>query len=257
MLRSERLNNIELLILDRPEAGNSINAELTTALLRKLELLKLDKNLHALIITGAGEKFFCTGGDIKQYQAIKDKKSLNNHFDRTRLIMDTLEELECPVISAINGYALGGGAELILCTDYRLAVKGAKIGWPQARLGIIPAWNGIDRLVRDCGTRVASNLMFTGRQIEAEQAKILGLIDEVIGDNNIIDAALSYAKSLEGSAPLALKATKRIIKSCSRMTNENIRKLQYDIFPDLWFSADHKEAERAFAEKRKPKFSGR
>ena len=107
MLRSERLNNIELLILDRPNAGNSISSELTTALLEKLERLKSDNDLHALIITGAGDKFFCTGGDIKQYQLIKDKKGLNDHFDRTRLVMDTLEELECPVISAINGYALG------------------------------------------------------------------------------------------------------------------------------------------------------
>ena len=257
MLRSERLKNIELLILDRPDAGNSISAELTTALLEKLERLKSDNNLHALIITGAGDKFFCTGGDIKQYRSIKDKKSLNDHFNRTRLVMDTLEELECPVISAINGYALGGGAELVLCTDYRLAIQGAKIGWPQARLGIIPAWNGIDRLVRDCGPRVASNLMFTGKQIEAAEAKVLGLIDQVIDNNNIVDAALSYAKSLEGSAPLALKATKRIIKSCSKMTTEDVRKLQYDIFPDLWFSADHKEAEKAFSEKRKPIFSGR
>ena len=110
MLRSERLKNIELLILDRPDAGNSISSELTTALLEKLDRLKSDTNLHALIITGAGDKFFCTGGDIKQYQLINDKKSLNDHFDRTRLVMDTLEELECPVISAINGYALGGGA---------------------------------------------------------------------------------------------------------------------------------------------------
>ena len=257
MLRTERLENIELFILDRPEAGNSISAELTTALLEKLEALKSDNNLHALIITGAGKKFFCTGGDIKQYQSIKDKESLNSHFNRTRLIMDTLEELECPVISAINGYALGGGAELILCTDYRVAVKSAKIGWPQARLGIIPAWNGIDRLVRDCGPRVASNLMFTGKQIDAEEAKTLGLVDEVINDNDVVDAALSYAGLLAESSPLALKATKRIIKSCSKMKSEEVRKLQYEIFPGLWFSADHKEAEKAFTEKRKPLFSGR
>jgi len=257
MLRTERLENIELFILDRPEAGNSISAELTTALLEKLEALKSDNNLHALIITGAGDKFFCTGGDIKQYRSIKDKESLNRHFNRTRLIMDTLEQLECPVISAINGYALGGGAELILCTDYRVAIKGAKIGWPQARLGIIPAWNGIDRLVRDCGPRVASNLMLTGKQIDAEKAKTLGLIDEVINDNDVVDAALSYAGLLAESSPLALKATKRIIKSCSKMKSEEVRKLQYDIFPDLWFSADHKEAEKAFTEKRKPLFTGR
>ena len=83
--------------------------------------------------------------------------------------MDTLEGLECPVIGAINGYALGGGAELLLCTDYRMSVKTAEIGWPQARLGIIPAWNGIDRLVRDCGPRVASKLMLSGKRIDARR----------------------------------------------------------------------------------------
>ena len=99
--------------------------------------------------------------------------------------------------------------------------------------------------------------MLTGKQIDAEEAKTLGLIDEVINDNDVVDAALSYAGLLAESSPLALKATKRIIKSCSKMKSEEVRKLQYDIFPDLWFSADHKEAEKAFTEKRKPLFTGR
>ena len=257
MLRTERIDNIELLVLDRPNAGNSIGTGLTTALLERLTLLKTDSQLHAVIITGAGDKFFCTGGDIKEYQTIKDKESLNAHFDRTRLIMDTLEGLECPVISAINGYALGGGAELLLCTDYRISVKTAEIGWPQARLGIIPAWNGIDRLVRDCGPRVASKLMLSGKRIDAKEAKRLGIIDEVIEKENIVDAAFSYARTLKDSAPLALRATKKIIKACSAKPPQEVRKLQYNIFPDLWFSDDHKEAEKAFMEKRKPIFTGK
>ena len=146
---------------------------------------------------------------------------------------------------------------MLLCTDYRMSVKTAEIGWPQATLGIIPAWNGIDRLARDCGPRVASNLMLSGKRIDAEEAKRLGIIDEVIEKENIVDAALSYAITLKDSAPLALRATKKIIKACSAKPPQEVRQLQYNIFPDLWFSEDHKEAEKAFMEKRKPIFTGR
>ena len=180
MLKSNRVQEIEILTLDREFAGNSINSKLTTELLEKLQKLKLDDSLRALIITGAGNKFFCSGGDIKEYQLIKDKKSLEYNFSRTREVMDSIENLPIPVIAAINGYALGGGAELMLCCDYRIACEGSQIGWPQTRLGIIPAWNGIDRLVRDCGPRVASRLLMTGLTVTAQEALDVGIIDEIV-----------------------------------------------------------------------------
>ncbi len=256
MLNAERLDNIEILTINRPQAGNSISSDLTTEFLYNLERLHKEKNLHALIITGIGEKFFCTGGDIKEYRGIKDTKSLNHYFDRTRQALDMIESLQFPVISAINGYALGGGAELILCTDYRIAETNAEIGWPQSQLGIIPAWNGIDRLVRDCGVRIASNLLMTGKRITAKEAQELQIIDMVVEDQKSVETAISYAKELKKSAPKALKATKQIIASVAKDSWQTARQKQHSLFPDLWFSEDHKEAELAFAEKRQPKFKG-
>ena len=257
MLNIERIGDIEVLTINRPQAGNSINSDLTSALIENLERLHQDNNLHALIIRGSGKKFFCTGGDIKEYREIKSSETLNYHFDRTRKAMDLIETLKCPVISAINGYALGGGAELILCTDYRIAEDHSEIGWPQSQLGIIPAWNGIDRLVRDCGPRIASNLLMTGKRISAEAAEKLGIVDIVVKTNTSMEFALEYAVTLKKSAPKAIKATKEMIAATAKYSYDEVRQQQHAIFPDLWFSKDHKEAEAAFAEKRSPIFKNK
>lgn len=255
MLRCERREDVAILTIDRPEAGNSISSGVTDRLLAELERLSQDETLHCVVITGAGDRFFCTGGDVKEYRAIETEADLNARFDRTRRAMDMLEALPCPVIAAINGYALGGGGEIILCCDYRIAEDHARIGWPQVRLGIIPAWNGIDRLVRDCGPRIASRMMLTGTQVSAAEACNLGIVDQVVPRGNALEAALTWAGELRAGAPLALRATKRVIRATSEL--EQVRALQREMFPGLWFSHDHKEAEAAFAERRPPEFSGR
>ena len=257
ILQRKRHGGVEILTLNRQKAGNSISSGLTTELLETLEDISKDGTLNAVIITGAGCKFFCTGGDVKEYRQIKTTESLNTHFDRTRHAMDMLEALPCPVIAAVNGYALGGGGEIMLCCDYRIAEEHAQIGWPQSRLGIIPAWNGIDRLVRDCGARTASRLLMTGERISATRALDLGILDQVVPAGTVLQAALGHARVLEEAAPMALRATKRVIKATGTMKPETVRKLQRDLFPGLWFSADHKEAEAAFTEKRPPVFKGK
>ena len=255
MLRSDRADDVAVLTLDRPGAGNSISSGLTDLLLEELERLAGDGSVHAVVITGAGERFFCTGGDVKEYRSIATEDELNARFDRTRRAMDMLEGLHCPVIAAVNGYALGGGGEIILCCDYRIAEEHARIGWPQVRLGIIPAWNGIDRLVRDCGPRVASRMMLTGAQVTAAEARDLAIIDQVVPRGTALRAALAWADELRAGAPLALRATKRVIRATDGF--ERVRELQRRILPALWFSEDHKEAEAAFAERRTPGFTGR
>jgi len=171
--------------------------------------------------------------------------------------MDLIEALPVPVIAAVNGYALGGGGEIMLCCDHRIADERAQIAWPQSRLGIIPAWNGIDRLVRDCGPRVASRLMMTGVRIDASEALKLGIIDHVAPAGTALERALAHSELLEAVAPMALRATKQVIKATGTMTPQEVRDLQRGVFADLWFSQDHKEAEAAFAEKRAPIFTGR
>jgi enoyl-CoA hydratase/carnithine racemase len=257
MLRTERRGGVEILTIDRQQAGNSISSDLTTALLETLERLAGDAKLHSVVITGGGDKFFCTGGDVKEYRTIENAEALNSHFERTRRAMDLIEALPVPVIAAVNGYALGGGGEIMLCCDHRIADERAQIAWPQSRLGIIPAWNGIDRLVRDCGPRVASRLMMTGVRIDASEALKLGIIDHVAPAGTALERALAHSELLEAVAPMALRATKQVIKATGTMTPQEVRDLQRGVFADLWFSQDHKEAEAAFAEKRAPIFTGR
>ena len=256
MLKCQRRDRVEILTIDRQDAGNSISSGLTTELLAALERLAGDSALHAVIITGAGDKFFCTGGDVKEYRTIETPVALNAHFDRTRRAMDLIEALPVPVIAAVNGYALGGGGEILLCCDHRIADERAQIGWPQSRLGIIPAWNGIDRLVRDCGPRVASRLMTTGVRISATEALDLGIVDQLAGPGQALEDALAHADLLRAAAPLALRFTKQVIKATGTRSPRAVRDLQRQGFADLWFSADHKEAEAAFAEKRAPVFKG-
>jgi enoyl-CoA hydratase/carnithine racemase len=257
MLERERRGGVEILTINRQDAGNSISSGLTTELLAALEELPDDGSLHAVIITGAGDKFFCTGGDVKEYRTIETTEALNSHFDRTRRAMDLIEALPVPVIAAVNGYALGGGGEILLCCDHRIADERAQIGWPQSRLGIIPAWNGIDRLVRDCGPRVASRLMTTGVRISAQQALEHGIVDQIAKPGASLDDALAHAAILEAAAPMALRFTKQVIKATGSQSPEAVRELQREGFATLWFSDDHKEAEAAFAEKRAPVFKGR
>jgi enoyl-CoA hydratase/carnithine racemase len=257
MLKCERRGGVEVLTIDRQDAGNSISSGLTTDLLSALERLAGDDALHGVIITGAGDRFFCTGGDVNEYRTIETTDALNAHFDRTRRAMDLIEALPVPVIAAVNGYAIGGGGEILLCCDHRIADERAQIGWPQARLGIIPAWNGIDRLVRDCGPRVASRLMTTGVRIAAREALDVGIVDQIAKPGESLADALIHAELLEAAAPMALRFTKKVIKATGTQSPQAVRDLQRAGFADLWFSADHKEAEAAFAEKRAPVFKGR
>ena len=257
MLNRLRQDGVEILTIDRQDAGNSISSGLTTELLAALEQLANDTALHAVVITGAGDKFFCTGGDVKEYRTIETPEALNAHFDRTRQAMDLIEALPVPVIVAVNGYALGGGGEILLCCDHRIADERAQIGWPQSRLGIIPAWNGIDRLVRDCGPRVASRLMTTGVRITAREALDLGIVDQLAAPGEALKDALAHADLLRAAAPMALRFTKQVIKATGTQSPQAVRELQRAGFANLWFSADHKEAEAAFAEKRAPVFKSR
>ena len=256
-LRAERIGAAEVLTIDRPAAGNAMNAGLADAFEAALDRLEGDTDLRAVIVTGAGDKFFCAGGDLKQYRDLTTRAELDAVFIRTRRMLDRFEALPVPVIAAINGYALGGGGELMLATDIRLAASHAKIGFPQVRLGIITGWHGIERLVRSVGYPVAMRLAATGEPVTAAEAARIGLINEAVEDRPVLDAALEIVEGLAKAAPLALAATKRIVRAAYDLPPAEARRRSIETFADLWFSADHREAEAAFAEKRPPVFLGR
>jgi enoyl-CoA hydratase/carnithine racemase len=159
------------------------------------------------------------------------------------------------VIAAINGYAIGGGAELSLACDFRVIEQGAQIGFPQSRLGILPGWNGISRLVPLVGRAAAAKLLFDGRRIDAEQALAIGLATNVAPVGQSLRVALELAQTFSGTAPLSIAAIKAELNAVTYHLSE-VKAQSRRAFAQLWFTADHKEAEQAFAEKRVPRFKG-
>lgn len=256
MLRASREGATLLLTIDRPEAGNSINAEAARALNAAVAEAAQDESLRALVIAGAGERFFCTGGDIKEYRHLADRDALNDIFRHCREALRGLETLDVPVIAAIDGYALGGGLELALAADIRIAGPNAQFGLPQSRLGIIPGWHGIERLTRDFGRGLAIRLAASGERFDARQALAWGLVDEVTDGSTALERAMAVAGGFSKSAPLALKAVKRVAMAATADW-QAASELSEDLFASLWFTEDHRAAEAAFAEKREPAFKGR
>lgn len=257
VLRVERRGPAALLTIHRPHAGNSISGEVTRALDDAVTDLEGDRELVAIVISGAGDKFFSAGGDIKQYRELATREQLQAAFQRPRRLMDRLEALPVPVIAAVNGIALGGGAELVLACDIRLASPSASIGFPYVRLGLIPGWHGAERLVRSCGYANAMHLLATGESVNPGEALRLGLINGICDDMPVVDAALALVEKLARAAPLSLAASKRVLLGASHLPRDEARRLAEDSFADLWLSDDHREAEAAFADKRTPVFKGK
>lgn len=253
MLLIERRGASLVITLDRPEAGNSINGSAAKALEEAVAQAAADESLRSVIITGSGEKFFCTGGDIKEYRSVTDRTQLDAVMGCTRRALSGLEALDIPVIMAVNGYCFGGGFEMVLAGDIRIASATATFALPQVRLGIIPGWHGIERLVRLVGRGMAVLLAAGGERIDADKAQQVGLVDEVVTECSVLERALEIAMGFDKAAPLSLKAVKKVAVAVDGKSME----LSEDVFAELWFSADHREAEAAFAEKREAHFEGR
>ena len=253
---TERQGDCLIATLNRPADGNAISLALARELAAIVATCGADRTLRALVITGAGPRFFCTGGDVKAYARVTTALDLNQVFDLIRNLLDAIEALHCPVIAAINGYAIGGGAELVLACDLRVMDAQAQIGFPQSRLGILPGWDGIGRLIPLVGRGAAARLLLSGTRVDAGEALRIGLIDEVAPAGACLSQAVALAHSFGDSAPLSLAAIKLGLRDAVSGDPAGARQRAREAFIPLWFSADHKEAERAFAEKRAPRFNG-
>ena len=251
--REERVGGALLLSLDRTAAGNALDEATIAALRARLEAAASDLTLRCVILAGTG-RFFCAGGDLKAYRALVTREELERVFGAARLLLDAIEASPLPVIAAIDGYALGGGAELALACDLRVAGAGAIIGFPQLRLGIIPGWDGLERLAALVGRGTTMRLLLTGERLSAEAALREGLVDIAAADAR--GAALDIAAALEGAAPLAIRGMKEALRAMGRPRAE-ARLVAANVFARLWFTEDHREAETAFAEKREAAFHGR
>lgn len=242
-----------VLTIDRPNVGNSIALPTARAMRAALDAISDRADLRGIVVTGGCGKFFCAGGDLKAYRALETPEQLAEAFDTVRALLVAFEASPLPVIAAIDGYALGGGAEMALACDLRFASPGAVIGFPQSTLSLIPGWNGTERLVALVGPARATRLLLDASRLSATDALAIGLVDEVTAEAPARERALDYLAGLT-AAPLAIRAVKRAVRACRPPLTADATS---GIFRDLWFTDDHREAERAFAEKRRPVFAGR
>jgi len=252
----EKSEGIATITLNRPEAMNSFSTELINEVIHCLEDAGKDDATRVIILTGAGEKAFSAGADIKAMigmNALKARELSRNGYR----ICKTIEKLEKPVIAAINGFALGGGCEISLACDFRIASEKARMGQTEINIGLIPGWGGTQRLARLVGKAKAKELVYTGKIIDAKTAEQIGLVSMVVPAEQLMAAARQFAQELAGKAPVALKVAKALIDNGLETDLETALALETEGFCVVGSTEDLQEGVKAFTEKRKPTWKGR
>ena len=255
-VRVERDGAVAILTLDRPEAMNAFDVATLTALRDRLLELREDDDVRVIVLTGAGERAFAAGADIK-YMSELDVDAAKEWGELGHSVGQLLETSPRPTIAAINGFALGGGCELALACDLRYASRNAKLGQPEVNLGLIPGWGGTQRLARICGLGVAKDLILTGRVVAADEALRTGLVNAVYDPEELLERTLDNARAIAAKSPIALRAAKVAINHALQGDHvENLMR-EADDFGELFASEDAREGMRAFVEKRDARFVGR
>ncbi|GAB5408106.1 MAG: enoyl-CoA hydratase-related protein [Balneolaceae bacterium] len=245
-------SGIGTLTINRPKQLNALNDQVFVELGTALDEIQKSKAYKALIITGAGEKAFVAGADIKEF-ADFDSNEATKLSLRGQEVFQRIEDLKIPVIAAINGYALGGGFELALSCHLRIGSKNTLVGLPEVSLGLIPGYGGTQRLTMLVGQAKALELIMSGRFAKAEEAQRLGLLN-TISEEPVVEAAKKMLSDIIKQAPLAIKNAILAVKEAGRDSGFNT---EANLFGDLFSTADFKEGTTAFIEKRKPNFSGK
>lgn len=248
-------NHLAIVTINRPEQLNCFDYEALSQLDEIIEGLKLTIDIRAVIITGAGEKAFSTGADLKERGTLSENEVRRN-VAMIRDVFTKVEELPQPTIAAINGFALGGGFELALVCDFRIAVKEALIGLTEVSMGIIPGAGGTQRLSRLIGTSKAKELILTARKIDAFQAFQLGIVNKVVERRQLLDTAIELAEEMMKNAPLAVIQAKYAINYGSNVDINTGLAIESKAYEVIIPTKDRVEALEAFKEKRLPNFKG-
>ncbi|MEM2148135.1 MAG: enoyl-CoA hydratase-related protein [Candidatus Bathyarchaeia archaeon] len=252
----EKNEGVATITLNRPEALNAFSEEVVNEVIRALEDVKADENIRVVVLTGAGEKAFSAGADIKAMKGMNALKARKLSQTGEKLCV-ALENLEKPVIAAINGYALGGGLEVAMACDLRIASENARMGQTEINIGLIPGWGGTQRLTRLIGMTKAKELVFTGKIIDAKTAEQLGLVNMVVPQDKFRETVQQFAVELAQKAPVAIKVAKALINKGAEASLDAALALESEGFGVVASSEDLQEGVSAFIEKRKPVFKGK
>jgi len=252
----EKAEGIATITINRPEVRNALNEEAVGELLARLQDAETDPTVRVVVITGAGDRAFCSGLDLNIIKGVSPLRgteaSRNGQY-----LCDRIEALGKPVIAAINGYALGGGIELAMACDIRIASENAQIGQTEVNVGLIPGWGGTQRLPRYVGKGIAKEMVFTGKRIDAKTAERLGLINAVVPPDQLKAKAMELATELAGKPPIAIRLMKSLINN-STETHPDIGLWQEaEAFGIVASTEDFNEGVSAFLEKRKPQYKGK
>ncbi len=254
-LKTEKENNIGLIVINRPDKLNALNQETVKELLDAFASFQSDDEVKAVLLTGSGEKAFVAGADIKELSEL-DRSSGKKYVLEGQRLMSLIENFKKPVIAAINGFALGGGTELSLACHIRIASENAKMGQPEVKLGLIPGFGGTQRLPRLVGKGVAMEMILTGKTIDVQEAYRIGLVNEVVPQEELLTTCKKLAQKIAANGPKALEyGIESINKGLEKPLDKGLL-LEAELFGKTCATEDSKEGTKAFLEKRKPNFKG-
>jgi enoyl-CoA hydratase len=255
VILEEREGRVAVLTINRPDKLNALNQAVRDRMLEILERLETDDEIGCIVITGAGEKSFVAGADIGEFEGRSPFDQ--RHAMRSPRIFDVMAEFPKPVIAMINGFCLGGGCELAMSCDLRIAGDGARFGQPEIKLGLIPGGGGTQRLPRLVGLGQAMLLNLSGEMIDASEAHRIGLVERVHPAAELREKTLELAGKIASMSPLTLKVAKQALRASERLSIDDGIAYERDLFCLCFSSEDKEEGVEAFLQKRKPEWKGR
>jgi len=255
LLLKKDSNGIVVITFNRPDVLNALDLATMKRFAEVVAEIAQDADLRAVILTGAGDSAFCSGGDLvelSQYPSAEDGRAFITTMGDALLM---LERFPVPVIAAINGYALGGGSEIALACDLRIVDERAKMGFVQIKNALIPGWGGGQRLLRLVGYSRAMELLLNGKPMSAAEAHTLGLVNRVVEAGKAFESALEMAQQIATQPPEVVKAIKTLLQAGLHESYQDALKIERDLFPPLWADEPHLKAVEQFLNRRKGKIA--